>query len=293
MNYKQMSYISGAVIFFGMVTVLLAVMWLSSGNIFFSKDYSIFAKFPEVTGLREQSPVFLRGYRIGVVKDVTFLKDGIVIRLNINKRFSIPSGSGFAVSTVNLIGEKAISISPVDTATAYMQSGDTVLGENKDMMIALQGLLSGLQKNIDAGAIQTRVSRVGESIDLMQSILKKLDVKLDQIDAAAINRDLSRIGAAADEARDLLKDNRPGLEQLTSDGRDALARVSVACDQIGRMAQSVQAVSDQIATGNGAITELLNNRQTIDNLNLMLADLAQLITDIKANPHRYLKVSLF
>jgi len=293
MDYKKMSYISGAVVFFGLLIVLISIMWLSSGNIFFSHNYSIFAKFREVTGLREQSPVFLRGYRIGVVKDVAFLKDGIVIRLNINKRFSIPEGSAFAVSTVNLIGEKGISISPIDTATTFMQSGDTVQGENKDMMIALQGLLSGLQKNIEGGDISRRITRLGESIDLMQSILGKLDIKLDQIDASEFNRQLAQVGEAGRQAQALIRSTQPKIQELTQEGKEALARLNQTCEEISNLAKSVKGVSDKIDHGDGTAAQLLNSRQTIDNLNAAITQLRKFLEDIQANPKRYIKLSLF
>jgi len=293
MDYRKMSYISGVVIFFGFLIVLISIMWLSSGNILFSQNYSIYAKFREVTGLREQSPVFLRGYRIGVVKDVNFQKDGIVIRLNINKQFSIPEGSEFAVSTVNLIGEKAISISPIDTVTTFMQSGDTVQGENKDMMIALQRIFSGLQKNIEGGDISRRITRLGESIDLMQSILGKLDVRLDQIDASEFNRQLAQVGEAGRQAQALVQSTQQEIQELTQEGKEALARLNQTCEEISSLAKSVQGLSDKIDHGDGTAAQLLNSRQTIDNLNATIAQLRKFLEDIQSNPKRYVKLSIF
>lgn len=288
-----MSHISGAIIFFGFVIVLISIIWLSSGNILFSRDYSIFAKFPEVTGLREQSPVFLRGYRIGVTKDVTFQKDGIVIRLNINKSYSIPKGSKFAVSTVNLIGEKAIAITPMDTIGDFIRPGDTVSGENKDIMIALQGLLAGFRKNIEDGDIAHRISRLGESIDLMQSILTKLDVKVDQLDVAELNKQLGRIGDAGRQVQEFFKTSQPDLQELTKEGRDALVKIEMTCDQVSNLARSVQSVSDKINHGEGSASEFINNPEYIANLNAAVMELRKLLEDIKANPHRYVKLSVF
>ncbi len=293
MNYKKMSYISGAAIFTGLVIILIAIMWLSQGNIFLSKNYSVFARFKEITGIRDQSPVFFRGYRVGAVKEVAFQKDGILLELNIKKRYAIPTGSEYVVGTLNFIGEKAIFISPLEAASTFVQSGDTVNGENRDMMAMLQGLLTGLQKNVDNGEITGRFARLGESIDLMQSILHKLDVKLDQVDAAAFNRELAEIGAIGDEIREFLAASRPGVQNLTEEGQNALVKVNETCDRISRLTQSVQSVSDKIDHGDGTAAELVNNRETIENLNAMMTEMKRLIEDLRANPQRYVKLSIF
>lgn len=140
MDYKKMSYVSGIVIFFSMVTLLLAVIGLAEKRIFFTKDYVVFMKFADVIGLQDQSKVFMRGYRIGTTKEVQFKEDGVIVRVDINKKYRIPVDSKIEINTITLLGEKAITIFP-GTSDKCFKPGDQLIGQNKDIMVQMKNIL--------------------------------------------------------------------------------------------------------------------------------------------------------
>jgi phospholipid/cholesterol/gamma-HCH transport system substrate-binding protein len=293
MDYKKMSYISGVIIFAGFVIVLVSIIWLSTESVFFSHDYSIYVKFPEVTGLRDQSPVLMRGYRVGKTKGVKFEPDGIVIQVNINKKYEVPRGSRFEVTTINLIGEKAISIVPLDTSREVIRPGDIVRGENKDIMIVAQSVLSSMKKQIEGHDISDRIKRLGESVDLLHSILIDLDKKLDQVDVADISLQVRRVGEAAQQIQGFAKAAQPDAVELTKEGREVLGKMKGAIDRFTSLSTGLDTLVAKINGGEGTAGELVNNKEYITNLNATVTEMRLLIQDIKANPKRYLKMSLF
>jgi len=108
MDYKRMSFISGVVIFFSIIILMVTIITLSGKRIFFTRDYIIYVKFDDVIGLQDKAKVFMRGYRIGWTKDVYFEKDGVVVRVDVNKRYKIPVDSKIEINTISLLGERPL-----------------------------------------------------------------------------------------------------------------------------------------------------------------------------------------
>ncbi|MDD4051331.1 MAG: MlaD family protein [candidate division Zixibacteria bacterium] len=293
MDYKKMSYISGVIIFFGFGILLLAIIWLSAQNIFFSHNYVLYVRFPEVTGLRDQSPIFMRGYRIGTTKGVKFEPNSILIQLQMNQKFIVPKGSKFEITTLNFIGEKAISITPPPVFAEPMQAYDTVVGENKDIMITAQQVLSKVKSQIEGEDLGSRFRRLGESIDRFHSILGKVDSALGQINIAEYNEQIRNIGQAGKQIQEFLKTSQPEVVNTAQDAREMMAKLDGALDRFSSLATELDTTVARLNQGQGSAGELLTNKEYIENLSATIDELRLLIADIKQNPGRYVKVSIF
>ncbi len=294
MDHRKMSYISGVIIFFSMIIILVSIVWLSSENVFFTQDYTIYAKFPEVAGLRDQSPVFLRGYRVGTTKGVQFEPDGVVIKIDINKKYVIPRDSRVEITTLNLIGEKAITITPIAGGSeAPLESGATLTGENRDVMIIAQQVLSSLKKRIDDNEFDTKVRKLGESLDLFHSALVKLNEKLDQLDVAEFTRQVKAVGNAGQSIRDLVTATKSDVVDVTHEGKVVVGKMDGALDRFQSLAQSLDSIAQKINSGQGTAGELVNNKQYIVDLARAINELQVLLSDIRQDPHKYFKFSIF
>jgi phospholipid/cholesterol/gamma-HCH transport system substrate-binding protein len=278
---------------FGLLIVLLSIKWLSEGDVFFSRSYALFAEFREVNGLRAKSPVLLRGYRIGVVSDVAFRQDAVVVRLSVEREVQIPVGATFTVSSVNLMGEKGIAITAPDIVESFLQAGDTVSGDSQDIMATLLRLVDNISDGVESGDPSRRIASLGQSIDRLESILAKLDSKLDQIDIADLNRQVAQIGEAGRKAQVLIDSTQTEIHDLTDDSRMTLAKLSEACDSLSRLAGSIRSVSDSLTAGNGTAAQLLNSDETITKLNATIDQLRALLEDVQAHPRKYVKLSIF
>jgi len=265
MDYKKMTYISGIIIFVAFVTVLVAIIWLSTENILFSRDYPVFVKFTEVTGLRDQSPVFMRGYRIGTTKGVQFERDGIIIKTEINKKYQIPKDSKFAVSALNLLGEKALTITPPlgGGSGECVQPDDMVIGENRDIMSIAQTVLMGLKKRIDENDIGAKIKQFGESLDRIQSVVKKLDDKMNQLDITKYNEQIISVGDAARQIQEFLQATQPDVAGIAKQGKETMGKVNGALDQFSSLAQKLDSMAAKLNRGEGSAGELLNNKEYV------------------------------
>lgn len=292
MDYRKMSAVSGAIIFFSLAVLMISVIWLAEQRIFFTRDYIIYVKFDDVVGLRDHTQVYLRGYRVGWTKAVAFLADGVRVRVDVNKKFRIPRDSRWEIRTLNFMGEKAITIQP-GVSGEPLRHGDQVAGLNKDMVSLAQGVLEEIRAKIATGDWDVRLRTLGDSIDKFHALLEKGERKVDAIDIAALNRDLRDLGDLAAELKSAGAEFRRELAETGRAGRDGLAGVARAADEVSALAARLDGIAGKIERGEGSVGALVNDGAVAADLKATLRELQTLIANISRNPRKYFKFSIF
>ena len=292
MDYKKMSYISGVIIFFSFLILMMSIIWLAEKRIFFTRDYIVYVKFDDVVGLRDHSQVFMRGYRIGWTKGVKFLKDGVLVRVDVNKKYDVPTDSRWEINTLNFMGEKAITVQP-GKKDLFLQPGAEVPGYNRDLISVTKMILTGIQKKIDEGDLESKIRTLGDSLVRFHSILEKGDKKIDQIDIAAYNQEIKKIGGLAGELKGLSSDFRTELASTGKQGRESLVKMDKAMEQMASLSAKLDSIASKIDAGEGSAGALVNDKKYIESINTTLQELQDLIKDFRKNPKKYVKLSIF
>lgn len=292
MKYKKMSFISGVVIFFSFIMILSAILWLADKRIFFTNDYKIFVKFGNVVGLRDHSQVYMRGYRVGWTKGVKFEKDGVVIRVDVKKKYRIPVDSKFEISTLNFMGEKAITITP-GNSDKYLQPGDIVKGINKDLMIQAKEILTTIQSKIKYGNLEKKAEKLSKSLDLLYAALTKINTKIDKLNIDSYNNQIKKIGDAGQQLSSFLNETKNDIKVTTKKGRESLAKLDKLLTSLDSLSKKMDKISARIDKGEGSVGKLIQDKKYIENLNKTIEELKNLIEDIRKNPKKYVKLSLF
>ena len=81
------------------------------------------------------------------------------------------------------------------------------------------------------------------------------------------------------------------LDNLSSDLSKTEIRATV--ENANKAMKDVQAITDKINKGEGSIGLLVNDDKLYNNLNNASENLDELMQDLKTNPGRYLKISIF
>lgn len=91
-------------------------------------NYSVFAYFSSVAGLKKGASVEMAGVKIGTVASVSLdtVKLLAKVELSINKKVKLSEDVIASVKTSGIIGDKYISLSP-GAADATLAPGDTIL----------------------------------------------------------------------------------------------------------------------------------------------------------------------
>ena len=292
---------------------LAALIWglnyLKGKDIFTSRN-RYFAVYQNVDGLVSSNPVFMNGYRIGIVNSIDFMPDksgNLVVTLLIDKDVFVSRNSVAKIFSSDLIGTKAMRIDLGD-AVQPLNDEDTIKAElefslaqqvgkqvvpikdkTERLIVTIDSLASMLHGLFDPGTKNNLREGIGHfnktlgSIDeLVSSDRSKLGIMLGNLSSITTN----------------LKDNNDQINNIldnlstVSDSLAATHFVSTIAKADETLAQMSQ-VMEKINKGQGTLGQLVNNDSLYQHLDQSAHDLDELLKDLKANPKRYVHLSVF
>jgi len=170
------------------------------------KQYELKVIFSRVAGVASDAPVRLSGVDIGKVEDVQLLytKEGdtkVLLTLVIDNSAKLREGATAHVTTLGLMGEKYIELTPGEVAAAVIKPGTTINGKDPMQMEELIDIgkeiaeevkitlrdISGLTKHLDEvvlenksdiKAIMGNLERTTENLEEFSDDVKKNPWKL-------------------------------------------------------------------------------------------------------------------
>lgn len=225
---------------------------------------------------------------------------------------------GQSVHTLDDVAQKAgVTFEKLNSIVDSVQSGkgtlgllatDTTLYVNA---VKLSDELKILAANINNGqGTLGRLARSGEPYDRLMQILARADKTLQDIQASdgSLNRLIydktlyTKLVALADKSNQAADDVRELNRKLTSrdstigmllNDRELYDRSVSLLTRADRSMQDLEAVSARIRAGEGTAGKLITEKELYDKLNRTVDALEALVTDIRKNPGRYVKLSLF
>ena len=299
MTYKKMSYLAGLIVFLAAIVFLFGILWLSGNQIFFSNEYKLDILFDDVVGLQDQSPVFLRGYRIGSTKEVEFEEEKIRVTISLDKRFRIPADSKVEINMLNFLGEKGIMVLP-GYAKEYLKPNSVITGENKDLMSLAKNILFTTKEKVEEGDLNRVIANISESAESLSKLLGKVNTKVDNLDIALYNTQIMELGQAGKGLKEFLEVAQGETQNFSAESRMSLDKFNLTLDQVNDTLEQLAALSSELSeiardinTGRGTAGELLQNKAYIESLNDTIIQLTAFLEDIRENPKKYVKFSIF
>ncbi len=266
-------------------TITLALLILAIGivlgkriDLFSSRVYLNIA-FSNISGIEQGDPVVIRGVDAGRVENIKLDAEHVILRISIKKSIPLYSDVEFTIESRELMGGKQIVIYPGES------------GQSTDIHQMFRGKIRG-----DLGLL---LSKGEELIARFDSVLSKTNKLFHSEDIVQILRNLQE---GTLQVTGLLKENRKNLtntisrlnkvtHQIETDSTAAhLGRLVTDLDSAAVM---VHKIARRMNSEEGTVGKLLRDRSLYDQLVVTFTDLDSLITDIKANPKKYIKVSLF
>ena len=294
-----MSYIAGLIVFLAAIVFLFGILWLSGNQIFFSNEYKLDILFDDVVGLQDQSPVFLRGYRIGSTKEVEFEEEKIRVTISVDKRFRIPADSKVEINMLNFLGEKGIMVLP-GYAKEYLKPNSVITGENKDLMSLAKNILFTTKEKVEEGDLNRVIANISESAESLSKLLGKVNTKVDNLDIALYNTQIMELGQAGKGLKEFLDVAQGETQNFSAESRMSLDKFNLTLDQVNDTLEQLAALSSELSeiardinTGRGTAGELLQNKAYIESLNDTIIQLTAFLEDIRENPKKYVKFSIF
>lgn len=276
------------------------------GTDLFATTNKYFVVYNNVNGIVKSNPVIMNGYKIGQVDKIEYTKDKsgkLVVTLKIDDNIFVPKSSNAVIVSSDLLGSKAIELEFGNDGVPA-KNGDTLVGDVEsgltEQIKPLKNKAEGLVTSLDSLSFalsQLLNDNSRNSLNKTFANLEKISSGLDQL----INADNSRLRsfiANADGVAGNLNKNSNNINSILSNVNslsDSLSRLQLNAT-IERLNKTVTELSDVLAkieSGQGSLGKLVNNDSLYVNLNNASANLDKLLIDLKANPGRYVHVSVF
>lgn len=285
----------GALVIATVAVLYFGVNYLKGINIFNPTNY-YYVKFDRVNGLSVSSPITIKGYKIGLIKDIIYNyddpKDGVVVVLQVDDDLRIPVNSQ-AVLTSELLGGANVSLNlNAEMNGVFYKKGDTIPSFIDD----------GIMATVTA-EIMPRVQSIVPQLDSLLVSLKMIaGDQAIQKSLGNIQRLTANLESASVSLNGLMKNDVPvimkNVNTITTDFSKVSANLShvdfqATMKRVDNTLANLQTITDKVNRGEGTVGMLLNDKTLYNNLANTAGSANELLIDLKANPKRYVQFSLW
>jgi phospholipid/cholesterol/gamma-HCH transport system substrate-binding protein len=314
----------GLTVFIGLAILFLFLFLVGSEGNYFSDTYKLKIFLENSEGLNEGSLVSLGGLKVGSVTKMDFAdlngKNGIDITIDIKNQFKnrITNKSFATLKTIGLLGDKFVDITMGQPGENPLKDGDRIPVKQS---ITLESFSAKVEPAIDdlkevIGNLKTITGSIingngsmnkliysREITDKTESFLNTVNLfsnNLYSVSNAMVNQkgtlgkivyDPSVYNQLARFSQDL-----GNISDSLKKGKGTLGKLLVQdtlYNNINLLSVRLNKLMDKTESDSTLIGGLLNDKKLYNEFNDVIRDLNYLIKDIKENPEKYLKISVF
>ena len=302
------------------IAALFLFVWgfnFLKGKDLFNLEHIYYAEYESVNGLIQSNPVVINGFRVGQVKRIYFhpsLNGKLVTMISLSTNFPLPENTVARIISSDLMGSKAIELI-VGDSPIFLKEKDTLLSsieaslmdEVNAQVLPLKNKAESLLSSVDSLVIvlqtilnETAKENIVTSLQSVSSTIQNLERTTFSIDSFVVTEQ-SRLASILHNI-ELITNN---LEQSNSDISWMINNLAVLSDSlvqadIGSVIRHADAAIRElnhlmtaINEGRGTVGQLMNNDSLYNELQKSAEELNKLLEDVRLNPKRYVKISLF
>jgi len=284
------------------LTVIIGIVVLFFG-LNFLKGLSLFSSantyhvvFSDISGLSASSPIYVNGYRMGVVEHISYdyqRPDRLVAVIGLDKRLTLPKGTKAEISS-DLLGNVKLELQLGDPAAGLLDVGDTIIGGMREgMMDRAAQMLPQLQQmlpKMDSILASVNTLLADPALAATLHNTEELTARL-----ATASKDLRQMSALIAKQLPTMMERADGVlanaDSLT--GQLAAIDLQATMNTVDALLANIEQLSASLNKGEGSVGLLLRDRGLYDHLNATMRDVDSLLIDFKAHPRRYINVSVF
>ena len=250
--------------------------------------------FTNVKGITISSPVYVEGFKVGLVRDIVYDYDTtnkILVDISLEDEMRINKGS--YISIVNsFLGGAELHIHLNKYVNEFLKPGDQIEGRMTEEM--MQSLQENILPSVEAmlpkldsilGGIQTLVNHpaLSRSLSHIENTTSNLETSTRQLNQLLAN-DVPGIV-------DNLKTITDNFSTVSAELKDL--NLAATVNSVNATLDNLKLTTDKLNATDNSIGLLLNDRALYDNLNSTTENASKLLLDLRENPKRYVHFSVF
>lgn len=269
-------------------------LWLTDRGL--NADSSaLYVRFESAERLKRGDPVLFRGVPVGEVKELAFAeRGGVVVRTRLNRSVPAAADATAALQAVDVFGAQSIVFNDGSPSARRLGDGDTIPGRaGTDLAGRVENLSEQAGEILGPRTVDgihgSLENITAATVELQHTLAEARGLMGDQ--AEALNATMGNLAATTANLRQVT-DPRD-LEATLANLETTSAHLARLSESLGRATLSLESVLAKVDGGQGTAGRLLNDPALYDRLVVTTDNLDALLTDLKANPGRYVRLSLF
>ena len=283
----------------------------------FKEQRVVYAVYDQVSGLTKANPVSINGLKVGQVSDIYFEPEftgNIIVEITIETQIPIPKNSVALIYSSDLMGSKAIDLQ-LGADSLFIENGDTLLtkveaslkeavnqqiqplkAKAEELIVSIDSVVTVIKQIFNEQARENLTSSLA-SVEQTFSNLESASYNLDQMIAAEKVR-FGEIMQNIESITTTLRENEENIDNILANFStisDSLAQAQIpqTFANINRVVGDVAEIVQKIENGEGSIGMLVNDDKLYNDLQQSAEQLHLLLEDLRVNPKRYVRFSLF
>lgn len=253
--------------------------------------------FDDVSNLLLSSPVYVKGYQIGLISDIRMISTDPMqfsVGINLEEDMRITEGSYleygtdlFGASMATLVmGASDVHLQPGDTLTGRKVTGlmdgmTDVMPKADSILLRIDSVLFTLNKLMSNPAWERSIEGIGGTVEQLHRSSEGLNTIV-----GSLEKELPQISSNLNAVSYDLKEVSKELSEM---------EMKKTFASIDETVNNLKLLTTKINSDDNSLGLLINDTRLHDSLNVTIETATKLLEDIRQNPDRYLsiKVRLF
>ena len=267
--------------------LIWGINFLKGVNLFTPSNH-YYLKYESVDGLVVSNGVFIKGYKVGQVRDIKYdftKKESFTVDILMNQDIKLPKGTIAYLFDESMLGGKGINLVFTEE-TNYHTSGDTLITDiDKGLMASLANIVPSIQSTINhADSLIISANTLINSTQIQKSLnnFESITTELHKT-----SRGLNKI---IDEQFPSVINN---VNAICSDLKIVTGELSTIqykdiIQSLDSTLTNIEEFTTQLNSPDGTFGLLLNDKSLYKTLDNTLNSANSLLIDFKDNPRNYL-----
>lgn len=288
----------GIVSLIAIAIVIIGVFWAKEYRLS-RNGHTIKVRLNDAGGLRPGDLVSVDGVEQGRVTQVELAEKNVIAVLSLKKPVTLREDFVISIENAGLMGQKQVSIKR-GKGRVISKPPNIIEGRSLPDVTDLTTSLVRTLTKVEELVSSLNSIFVGENIG---ERLRKSLTNLDQL-TASLNKTVednkrglagavSNFSSSSAELKTMVKENRDKVNATVDGFYGSTAKLRTVLSQMEEISAILRDLANKANEKDGSLSKLLNDKALFENLKKTNADLNELILDIKTNPKRYVKFSLF
>ena len=295
---------------FGILLLLFFGIKFLKGIDVFQKETTYYVFYDNVSGMYEGNYIYLNGMKVGYVKDIEAMgerAEKFLVTVAVDSKIKIKDDSKMVFFSADILGSKAMKIE-LGNSNRILENKDTIMGGVElGMLDKLGSSIAPMAQNLDSILFATKNILNQQTQNNLQHTFANLEATSERLSSISgqfdnlMKNEKEKIGKIISNTESItsnLKNNNDELNNIISKiGQitDTVAQAQLGSTilQTTQTLEKLNNVLGVIEKGKGNIGLLINDEGLYKSLDESAKKLDALIEDIKANPKKYINVSVF